>query len=369
MSVLCSSVVCVLRCSSVAQVVLLTGAAGAIGQPVLMELLRRRDARVYALQHRNAVAPVEGVRVVNGDVTQGPHLGLSEAVVDELTSRVTTVVHAAADTRFGVSAEVASGTNVAGTANLLAFAAQCRRLDRVLALSTTHVAGRRTGRIRESELHHDEGFVNGYEASKYAAEAHLRRRMQDLPVAVCRISTAIGRSADGTIARPGAIHHAVRLMYAGLAPMIPGDEQSPVDFVAVDHVARAVVSLVTDGFEPGRTWHLCAGSDTIPAGELLDLTMACFLEYRPAWRKRAIERPAVVDLPTFELFCQSADQAGTPTLRAAAAVMAAFAPQLAFPKQFDDTACRAVLTAAGIVAPPARQTWTRVVRHLITAGR
>ena len=347
-------------------IVLVTGAAGAIGRPLLAQLARRGDVtRIFAIQHDDQVAADYGTCVVPGDVTVGPDLGLSAAHVDELASEITTIVHAAADTRFGVDAHVAQRTNVGGTSNLLAFAARCPKIERVLALSTTHVAGRRTGRILEPQLEHTAGFVNQYEASKYEAELALRERMADLPVAVCRISTAIGDSVDGTIVRPGAIHHAVRLMYAGLAPMIPGDEQSPVDFVAVDHVARAVAWLATDGFEPGCTWHLCAGSDTIRAGELLDLTMDCFLRYRPAWRRRAIERPAVVDLPTFELFCESADQAGTPTLRAAAAVMAAFAPQLAFPKQFDDTACRAVLTAAGIAAPPARETWTRVVRQLI----
>jgi nucleoside-diphosphate-sugar epimerase len=349
-------------------VVLLTGAAGAIGQPLLSELTRRGDiGRVYGLQHQSRLTARPDVRVVDGDVTRGEDLGLSAPDIDELISEVTAIVHAAADTRFAVSSDVAGQTNVVGTANLLAFAARCRRLDRVLALSTTHVAGRRTGLIRESELQHDEGFVNGYEASKYAAELELRGRMRDLPVAVCRISTAIGDSVDGTIARQGAIHHAVRLMYAGLAPMIPGSEESPVDFVAVDHAARGVALLATDAFAAGHTWHLSAGSDTIRAGELLDLTMECFLTYRPAWRKRTIERPAVVDLETFELFCRSADQAGTPTLRAAAAVMGAFAPQLAFPKRFDDSACRHTLASHGIVAPPARETWTRAVRHLITA--
>jgi len=346
--------------------VLLTGAAGAIGRPLLSELARRGAVnRVYAIQHHDRVGEDDRVCVIPGDVTLGPSLGLSSADLGELASGLTAIVHAAADTRFGVAADVAQRTNVGGTSNVLAFAARCPKLDRFLALSTTHVAGRRTGRILEQQLEHAAGFVNQYEASKYDAELALRARMLDLPVAVCRISTAIGDSLAGTIARQGAIHHAVRLMYAGLAPMIPGDEQSPVDFVAVDHVARAVAWLATDGFEAGRTWHLCAGSDTIRAGELLDLTMDCFLQYRPAWRRRAIERPAIVNLATFELFCHSAEQAGTPTLRAAAAVMAAFAPQLAFPKQFDDAACRAVLTAAGIVAPPARETWTRVVRHLI----
>lgn len=346
--------------------VLLTGAAGAIGRPLLSQLARRDDVnRVYAIQHLDKVGEEDGISVVPGDITVGPGLGLSAAHLGELAPVITAIVHAAADTRFGVTADVAQRTNVEGTSNVLAFAARCPKLDRLVALSTTHVAGRRTGRILEEELEHAAGFVNQYEASKHGAELALRARMRDLPVAVCRISTAIGDSLAGTIARHGAIHHAVRLMYAGLAPMIPGDEQSPVDLVAVDHVARAVAWLATEGFEAGCTWHLCAGSDTIPAGELLDLTMECFFQYRPAWRRRAIERPAVVSLPTFELFCRSAEQAGTPSLRAAAAVMAAFAPQLAFPKQFDDGACRAVLTPAGIIAPPARETWRRVVRHLI----
>ena len=347
-------------------VVLLTGAAGAIGQPLLSELTQRNDvARVYALQHRGHVKATRPVRVVAGDVTAGPHLGLSASDAGELSAEVTAVVHGAADTRFGVSADVASRTNTAGTSNVLAFATACRGLDRIVALSTTHVAGRRTGMILERELDHDAGFVNGYEASKYAAELELRSRMQDMPVSVCRISTAIGDSTDGSISRLGAIHHAVRLMYAGLAPMIPGSEESPVDFVAVDHVARALTLLATGAFEERRTWQLCAASDTIGAGELIDLTMECFATFRPAWRKRAIERPALVDLATFDLFCRSAEQAGTPTLRAAAAMMGAFAPQLAFPKRFDDSDCRAALAPYRLVAPSVRETWRRVVRHLI----
>jgi nucleoside-diphosphate-sugar epimerase len=347
-------------------VVLLTGAAGAIGQPLLRELgADPAVARIYALQHRDPIPAAGRVEPVAGDVTR-PALGLAPERADRLCAEVTAIVHAAADTRFGADAAVLRHVNVTGTLNVLAIAARCRRLDRVVALSTTHVAGRRTGTIREDDLTHDSGFVNEYEASKYGVEVEVRRRMADLPVAVARLSTAIGDSRDGSIARAGAIHHAVRLMYAGLAPMVPGREDSPVDFVAVDHAARAVALLATSAFEPGRTWHICAGSDTIRAGELLDLTLACFLKYRPAWRKRAIERPAVVDLSTFALFCRSAEEAGTPTLRAAAAVMAAFAPQLAFPKQFDDRHCRAAMDAHGITAPPVRDVWELVVRRLVT---
>lgn len=348
-------------------VILMTGATGAVGRPLLAELLRRDDVeRVVALQHVDSVPPCGRIEIVDGDVTAGD-LALSHAETARLTSEVTAIIHAAADTRFLLQ-EGQTATNVTGTLNVLAFAACCPRLDRVVALSTTHVAGRRSGVIFEDELEHAEGFVNQYEASKYAAELALRERMAELPVSVCRISTVIGDSATGAIARPGAIHHAVRLLYAGLAPMIPGREDSPVDFLASDHVARAITTLTTAAFEPGRTWHLCAGSDTISAGDLLDLTMESFVKYRPSWRRRTIERPAVVELETFELFCRSADQAGNPALRASAAVMAAFAPQLAFPKRFDDRLCLPVLLKYGITAPPVRDTWTRVVKHLVAAN-
>lgn len=348
-------------------VILLTGAAGAIGRPLLQELARRAEvARIYALQHQAAVAAGPGIEIIRGDIT-ATGLGLEPFVATSVAADVTAIVHAAADTRFGADARTAQATNVTGTCNVLAFAAQCRSLDRAVFLSTTHVAGRRTGTICESELEHDAGFVNEYEASKYAAELELRAAMARLPIAIARISTAIGDSADGSIARAGAIHHAIRLMYAGLAPMIPGREDSPVDVVAVDHAARAVALLATSAFEAGRTWHIGAGSDTIAAGELIDLTLAGFQQHRPAWRKRAIARPAVVDLQTFELFCRSADQAGTPTLRAAAAVMAAFAPQLAFPKRFDDRTCRHTLAARGVTSPAARDVWNLVVRRLVSS--
>ncbi|MGH9201743.1 MAG: phosphopantetheine-binding protein, partial [Vicinamibacterales bacterium] len=151
----------------------------------------------------------------------------------------------------------------------------------------------------------------------------------------------------------------------GLAPMVPGNEDSPVDFVALDHAVRAVAFLATDGFEAGATWHVCAGVDTVPLSELLDLTLQAFLEHRPSWRNRAIERPVLVDLPTFELFCQSVDQLGDTTLRTSTAVIAHFAPQLAFPKRFDDRRCREAVARAGLSKPPSRAVWVRMVKHLI----
>ena len=347
--------------------VLVTGAAGTIGRPLVGRLAATASIEgVVALTH---VVPFgasgPSVRVVAGDITRNENLGLAPADAEAVSSSVTAIVHAAANTRFDASLQEARAVNVDGTRNVLAFARRCPRLDRIIALSTTHVAGRRTGTILEDDLEHDSGFVNTYEATKYEAERELRAAMHDLPIAVARISTVTGDSSSGAIAKKGAIHQAVRFMYASLAPMVPGCEDSPVDFIALDHVVRAIVFLATRGFEAGATWHLCAGADTVPFGELLDLTMRTFLENRPSWRKRAIERPALVDLATFELFCQSVDQVGDSTLRASTAVIAHFAPQLVFPKCFDDRRCRDALARDGATKPQSRVIWSRMVRHLI----
>ena len=321
---------------------------------------------IVALAHVEPLtASGPGVRVVAGDVTKNEHLGLAPADAEAVSSRVTAIIHAAANTRFDGPLREARAANVDGTRHVLEFARRCPRLDRIVALSTTHVAGRRTGTILEEDLEHDAGFVNTYEATKCEAERELRAAMRDLPIAVARISTVTGDSCSGAIARKGAMQQAVRFMYASLAPMVPGREDSPVDFIPLDHAVRAIAFLATSGFEAGATWHVCAGVDTVPLGELLDLTMRTFLEHRPSWRKRAIERPALVDLPTFELFCKSVDQVGDSTLRASTAVLAHFAPQLAFPKCFDDRRCREALARAGVTTPPSRLVWSRMVKHLI----
>ncbi len=347
--------------------VLVTGASGTLGRPLVATLAAMPSVDgVVALTHVEPFFSTgSSVHVVAGDITKNAHLGLAPDAIEAVSNRVTTIIHAAANTRFDAPLWEARAANVGGTRNVLEFARRCPRLDRIVALSTTHVAGRRTGIIFEEDLDHDAGFVNSYEASKYEAERELRAAMCELPIAVARISTVAGDSCTGAISKKRAIHQAVRFMYASLAPMVPGREDSPADFIAVDHAFRAIGFLATDGFEAGATWHICAGADTVPLGELLDLTMATFLEHRPSWRKRAIERPALADLPTFELFCKSVDQAGESTLRAATTAIAHFAPQLAFPKWFDDRRCREAMARAGIVPSPSRAVWSRMVKYLM----
>jgi nucleoside-diphosphate-sugar epimerase len=217
-------------------------------------------------------------------------------------------------------------------------------------------------------LTHTAGFVNSYEQSKYEAEILLHEHMGSLPISVLRLSTVLGDSTTGQIGKLAAIHHALRLCYNSLAPMIPGTPNSPVDLIALDFAAAAVEYFAIDGFEAGQTFHVCGGEDVLTVAELLQQTRGTFLRYRPSWRKRAIEMPAIVDLVTFELFARSVEEVGDNLLRSSIALIQHFAPQLAYPKIFVDVAATDSLVKVGILKPRVSDFFPTAVRWLVETG-
>jgi nucleoside-diphosphate-sugar epimerase len=350
-----------------ADTILLTGATGMVGQALGPLLARQLGVEaVFALVHNTEYSsPLEKMILVTGDVVAAPDLGMEEEASREVLDRTNIVIHAATDTRFSNSLDKARATNLDGTKNVLSFSSSCRRLKAFIALSTVHVAGRRTGTILEDELHHHAGFVNSYEQSKYETELLLREHMRVLPISVLRLSTVLGSSTSGEVARLGAIHHALRLYYNSLAPMIPGTPDSLVDLIDVDYAAAAIAHFALDGFRAGRTFQICGGEDVLSIADLLELTYQAFLRYRPSWRKRAIEMPAMVDLPTFELFARSVEEIGDSILMSSVTTIRHFAPQLAYPKTFVDAASKELLGKAGISKPELREFYPDVVRWLV----
>jgi nucleoside-diphosphate-sugar epimerase len=347
--------------------VLVTGGSGTLGRELVARYARVPGATVTVLARGTAPTPPGShLRVLTGDIRAGATLGLSSATYDELRAGVTDIIHCAADTTFNRPLEEARGTNVGGTRAVLAFARDCPRLARVACFSTVYVAGRTTGCFTEQDVGGVDGFVNSYEQSKAEMELVTREAMRELPIALYRLSTIIGDSRSGAVHGFNAIHHALRLLYQGLAPMVPGRESALVDLIPVDFAANAAFHLIEQTFEPGATYHLCAGSSaSATLGALLDATMAAFERYRPAWRKRSIARPAIVELETYELFVRSVEEAGNQVLLQATRAVQAFAYQLAYPKIFDAQRARGALALAGIAPPPVLDYYDNVVRWCI----
>ena len=349
--------------------VLVTGGTGTLGRELVRRFATTEHSSVVVLtrdETRAASILPDQVRLATGDVRAGRMLGLSHRDALALRASVTDIVHCAAETTFNRPIDEARATNVEGTRAILAFARDCSALRRVACFSTVYVAGRSTGCFGENDVGGADGFVNSYEQSKSEMESVVRAAMPDVPVALFRLSTIIGDANTGAVTGFNAVHHALRLLYQGLAPMVPGSENVLVDLIPVGFAADAAHHLLEHAFTAGTTFHLCSGATrSATLGGLLDATMAAFERYRPSWRKRSIARPALVDLDTYELFVRSVEEADNKVLLQATRAVQAFAYQLAYPKVFDARRATAALATASLEPPHVLEYYERVVRWCI----
>ncbi|RME34735.1 MAG: NAD-dependent epimerase/dehydratase family protein [Gammaproteobacteria bacterium] len=170
------------------EMILLTGATGYLGRHLCHHLLdrgyrvttlvrgRQEGMRARLAQALGPLGREPGVvEAFEGDITL-PDCGLEAAVRRRLAREgVAAVIHCAGLTRFGSHlADEAQRHNLEGTRNVHALS---RALDagQFHHVSTAFVAGDASGTFDQEALDRGQGFHNPYEASKFAAELHLRQ--------------------------------------------------------------------------------------------------------------------------------------------------------------------------------------------------
>ena len=364
------------------QSIFLTGATGAVGSDLLRQLAIRKGLHINVLVRRTDRDPHERVQailgdldvtakinVLEGDISVASSLGLAAGALARLRRETTHIIHAAGSTSFTLPLSVARAANLSGSRNVLSFARGCAALECAAFLSTVYVSGKRRGVFSETDYGDSgHGFVNSYEQSKAEMEEVIRNAMGELPLVLIRLSTVVGDSTTGRVSGFNTIHHAIRLLYNGLAPMIPGDPAEPVDIVSSDFVAAGVLQLVEHAPRPG-VFHLAAGRESSSSlEELIGETISSLSRFRPAWRKRAVEKPLIVDLDTYELFVRSVEEAGNEVLKGATRSIRTFAYQLAHPKVFETSQATTMLTQAGISPPRTSEFYPRVVKYCLESN-
>ena len=352
---------------SLSPMVLITGATGLVGEGVLRRMLADdvsleafalvRDDASWHRVARKLGALADRIVPVRGDVTH-PGLGLEPLVRRRIELQATAVVHAAADTSFSRTLERARAINTAGTQHVIDLARECPRLDRLAFVSTAFVAGRATGCVEERDNGAAAGWVNAYEQSKYEAEVLVRA--SGLPWTIMRSSTIVCRDTGGEVSQINAVHRALRIYHRGLAAMMPGDRDNPLDVVTASFVSDAIARLTLDPRAAGRTVHLCAGRNALTLGELVDTAYDVWAA-EPAWRKRRVERAMITDPETYRLFEAAVHETGDPRLRAILTSLSYFIPQLALPKVFETSAAEELL---GVAPPCSREFWLPMLMHL-----
>lgn len=365
--------------------VLITGASGALGPPLLAELLQsdgtdrvvvllrpgpRWDRRVQELRASIAQMAAEAdhrrpwrldrLACVAGDVGRSD-LGLADSERDRLVKEVHVLIHAAANTRFSAPAGDLHDVNVEGTRHVLAFARKCLRLEQFLLVSTTCVAGTRTGVIAERLEDEPSAFVNAYERTKW--EAERLAAAADLPVRIGRLSTCIGGERTGYVHRFGAIHQSLRWLIRGLVPMVPAVDGSRVDLIATDVAARWIARAAEHTVNDLEVCQVAAGQQAIPLHDLVECAVAHLRGTHPGWKSGQIEAPVIVDTATFRLFERSVAQSGDVLFARVLEAAGSFFPALLHPKVYQTVRAEALWGG-----PLPLSDWRSTVRNVIDFG-
>jgi len=220
---------------------------------------------------RETGASLEHFEIVDGDITK-PDLGMASAALEKARRETSTIFHLAAIYDLAVAQDVAATVNVEGTMNMNQFAKSVKDLRRYHYVSTCYVAGKRQGVIKESELHHEAGFRNHYEQTKYLAEISVDALKTDLPVTIHRPAVVCGDSKTGETAKYDGIYyliHYLRKWPVGLTLLNIGNPGVSLNLVPVDFVIEAMVALAKDERAVGATVQL-ADPSPLSTQELFD---------------------------------------------------------------------------------------------------
>lgn len=329
---------------------LLPGATGMVGREVLSRaaadarfdrilcLVRPPLDRFAAILAAQGLSHARHITPLAGDVTERG-LGAPASALSDVTH----VIHCAATVAFDHPLAEARRINVGGTRNVLEVSRRLERLERLDAVSTCYVAGRRGDLVQEQDLSDAHGFNNTYERTKYECELELRAAMADLPIAIHRPSIVVGDSRTGKTGSFKVLYWPLKVLARGWLPIVPYDPEARLDVVPVDYVTSAVLTLSRDRATIGGTYHLAAGPgrDTT-LGALADHLGARFgrrlpLRVRPVWWQRLV-RPALMLMPA-------------PALRRTLRTGLVYRPYLQMRVRFDTTHATACLAPQGVRCP------------------
>jgi len=268
------------------ETIFLTGFPGFIAER-LVEKLAAADKQFFLLVQSQFVekateaieriaeytgTPLENFAIIDGDITL-PQLGILSEDLNDIREEITSVFHLAAVYDLAVDKDTAFRVNLEGTRNVNEFCKILPNLRRYNYISTCYVAGKRIGRILESDLEHDAGFRNNYEETKYLAEREVEALKNELPVTIFRPSVVVGDSQTGETVKYDGIYYLIQYLRKapGLLRLINvGNKNVRLNLVPVDFVVDGIVALSTDETAIGKTIAL-ADPNPLTTAELFDV--------------------------------------------------------------------------------------------------
>lgn len=183
----------------------ITGATGFIGRFLIGRLLKREDARVFALVRPGSEYKLDALRrrlgvsadqlvPISGDITE-KLLGVSKRNQDDLSGQIDHFFHLAAIYDLNADENSQRYTNIEGTRQTLRLA-ELLQAGCFHHVSSVAAAGLYPGTFSEDMFEQAEGLDDPYLLTKHESEALVRQESK-LPWRIYRPSMVVGHSETG----------------------------------------------------------------------------------------------------------------------------------------------------------------------------
>jgi thioester reductase-like protein len=273
--------------------ILVTGATGFLGSHLVPELVKNDFKVLCLLRPRKGKPTIDRLReslkiacnepgevddvasqidIIEGDIGL-ENFGLNEKEHSALRDAAEYIFHCAAQTSFSSDVETEQWKiNVEGTEKLVRFACMGKLFKGFHYISTAYVAGDRDGIVREDELDEGQGFYNGYEKSKCAAEKMLRGYCQKngLNLTVYRPSIIVGDSNSGRTTLFNGVFLLLRFLHTAKKSFQNSQKQGKVvipirgvanpeatkNYVHIDYVIKMIMTILMRPESHGKTYHI-----------------------------------------------------------------------------------------------------------------
>jgi nucleoside-diphosphate-sugar epimerase len=236
--------------------VLVAGATGALGRPLVLRLARaghevvalvrkpsRRGFREWLGAVRGAEPELERrVRIVVGDLTDAALF--SDAADAELRSELTHIVMAG---RVSTGDRALAWATIAdGAAGLLRFAASCPAIERFLLASSLSVAGDHPGPFLESMRHEGQGYGCDPVPEAFLVAERRAASAKKLPSTIVRLPALLHGDGDALAPLADALRRAHGRSRRGMPRVRPR-----CGYVHAEDADRVSDGVVRAMFDPG----------------------------------------------------------------------------------------------------------------------
>ncbi|MGB1465574.1 MAG: SDR family oxidoreductase, partial [Alcanivorax nanhaiticus] len=356
-----------------------TGATGFIGRFLVARLLKREDARVFALVRSGSEYKLDALRrrlgvdadqlvAIHGDINE-KLLGVSKRDQDDLTGQVDHFFHLAAIYDLTADENTQRYTNIEGTRQTLKLAEKLQA-SCFHHVSSIAAAGLYDGVFSEDMFEEATGLNDPYLLTKHESEA-LVRQESSLPWRIYRPSMVVGHSETGEMDKVDGPYYLFKFIQK-LKDVLPnwmpliGVEGGKFNIVPVDFVADALDHIAHQEDGNGECFHLTADR-SYSLGEMMDVIAGA--AQAPRW-------PVKLDNSLFDAvpgIVKKGVSAMTPRMVLNAALENLDIPPsamqfLTFPTEYDNRKAKAALADSNIDAPELQsyiqQLWDFWENHL-----